>query len=365
LLLRPDAIRPALKAFTLPTTADAGQRKFHEWATLFAKNTGIKRKETELLTDFLRDVFVDLLGYVPPPAVPYTFKSQPHIEVDGKFADAGLGHFTDAAATFTIVLEGKGPKDPLDRPFAGRKYSAVDQALKYAVQLQIDWYLVTNIRELRLYHKGHDTFTSERFETAKLAKDPAELARFVFLLGAERVLAPAGNHLGALLAHSKKIGRELTNSFYAEYKTLRQHTFDQLRTHNPAVDPSKLLTATQKILDRVLFIAFGEDRDLLPRDIIATAYKHSDPFNPRPVWQNFVGLFRAVDAGNEQLKIWKYNGGLFAPDPFLDSVASMWSLAIRRMFAKSGSKVTSRSCCSTIRPRMASPICTSTSTNSD
>ena len=35
------------------------------------------------------------------------------------------------------------------------------------MQLQIDWYLVTNLKEVRLYHKGHDTFTCERFETAR------------------------------------------------------------------------------------------------------------------------------------------------------------------------------------------------------
>ena len=66
--------------------------------------------------------------------------------MNGKFADAGLGRFTAAGDTFVAVLEGKGPRDPLDRPFAGRKYSAVMQAVTYALQLKIDWYLVTNLK---------------------------------------------------------------------------------------------------------------------------------------------------------------------------------------------------------------------------
>src|SRR5205823_10927859 len=48
---------------------------------------------------------------------------------------------------------------------------------------------------------------------------------------------------------------------------------------------------------------------------------HADPYNPRPVWENFKGLFRAVDRGNPTLKVDAYNGGLFAPDPAVESLA--------------------------------------------
>ncbi|MBY0460919.1 MAG: N-6 DNA methylase, partial [Gemmataceae bacterium] len=196
----------------------------------------------------------------------------------------------------------------------------MEQALLYAVQLKIDWYLVTNLKEIRLYHKANDTHTYERFELPKLAADDAEFARFVYLLGADRLLDPAGSHLNAVLAESAKLGRELTNRFYTEYRQLREHTFRALREHNPDQDPAALLAGTQKILDRVFFIAFCEDRQLLPDEIIARAYQHTDPFNPRPIWENFKGLFRAVDRGNKALDIWQYNGGLFADDPFLDSL---------------------------------------------
>ncbi|MGL5097974.1 MAG: hypothetical protein ACRDD1_20475, partial [Planctomycetia bacterium] len=70
------------------------------------------------------------------------------------------------------------------------------------------------------------------------------------------MLGPTGNHLDALLTESKKIGRELTNAYYAEYRALREATFRALRTANSAVPPGGLLAATQKMLDRVLFIAF-------------------------------------------------------------------------------------------------------------
>ncbi|HET6572312.1 MAG TPA: hypothetical protein VFG68_01830, partial [Fimbriiglobus sp.] len=321
-LFRPDAVRPKLPGFALPPAAVASRPTLAQWSQRLKAGQLDKHKETELLPGFLTDVFEGLLGYVRPPTEPYTLKREALVQVDGKFADAALGWFGGGRNDFAAVLEGKGPRDPLDRPFAGRKKSAVEQALQYAVQLQIDWYLVTNLRETRLYHKGHDTLTFERFTTADLAADEGELKRFVFLLGAERVLPASGrNHLDDLLAESKKIGRELTDEYYREYRALREQTFRALRQHNPDRDPAALLAATQKLLDRVLFVAFCEDRHLLPPEIIARAYRHADPFHPRPVWDNFVALFRSVDAGNPHLNVERYNGGLFARDDYLESLA--------------------------------------------
>lgn len=319
-LFRPDALRPHLKAFVAPPTAVAGRAKLVAWADKLAAGRLDAAKETELLPDFLSDVFGAVLGYAGPPAEPCTIRREALVKVDGKFADAALGRFTARDAAFAAVVEGKGPRDPLDRPFAGRKRSAVEQALNYAVQLRIDWYLVTNLKEIRLFNKRHDTHTFERFDLTRTAHDDAEFRRFTFLLGAERLTDPAGPHLDALLTDSVTLGRRLTGQFYADYRGLRQSLFDALRAHNPDRDPGRLLAATQKILDRVLFVAFCEDRDLLPGDIIARAYTHRDDFNPRPVWHNFVGLFRAVDRGNEALHVAKYNGGLFADDPYLDGL---------------------------------------------
>lgn len=322
-LFRPEALRPHLAGFALPASAPAGRDALARWAKLLGSKAGQKMKETELRDEFLYDVFRDLLGYTTATQNPaaYSLTKEQYVEVDGTFADAGFGRFGGTTPTTVAVLEGKSPLDPLDRPYHNRKRSAFEQALLYAYNQRCDWFLVTNLRETRLYHKGGDQLTYERFLTEKLAADPAEFKRFVFLLGAERVVPPAGPcHLDALLTASKKVGRDLTADFYREYRDLRQATFDALVAHNPGRDPAALLTATQKILDRVLFVAFCEDRGLLPREIVARAYTHADPFRPRPVWDNFVALFRAVDTGSSHLDIERYNGGLFAPDADLDAL---------------------------------------------
>ena len=63
----------------------------------------------------------------------YTLSRERHVEVDGKVADAVLGRFQKDKEQFVAVLEGKGARDPLDHPFAGRRMSAVDEAYRYAI----------------------------------------------------------------------------------------------------------------------------------------------------------------------------------------------------------------------------------------
>lgn len=322
-LFRPDVLQPRLAGFLLPERVENCRPHLARWADLVASNRADQFKEQELLPDFLTDIFCGVLGYTR--AVDnkdrFTLSREKHVEVDGKFADAVLGDFQPGHEQFMVAVEGKGPKDPLDRPFAGRRMSAVDQGYRYAINLPCDWIIVTSIRQTRLYHKGSDQHTYERFDTEDLAKDAALLKKFVFLLIAERVVSSAGQcHLHDLLRASDKVGRELTKEFYVRYANMREEAFDYLCRANPQVSPHEILGCTQQLLDQILFCAFCEDRGLLPPDTIQKAYAHSDPYNPRPIWDNFRGLFRAVNVGNPALSIPAYNGGLFADNPQLLSL---------------------------------------------
>ncbi len=322
-LFRPDVLRPHLQAFAWPKNLETTRAALTRWGNMLSSGRADKFKEQELLPDFLTEIFCEALGYTRPADHPerFTISREKHVQIDGKFADAVLGDFRAKQEQFIVALEGKGPLDPLDRPFAGRKMSAVDQAYRYAINLPCEWLIVTSMRQTRLYFKGADQYTYERFDTERLATDDALLKRFLFLLGAERVVPDTGRcHLFGLLTTSEKVGKELTKDFYFRYAELRQNAFEQLCGENPNSSRNELLTATQKLLDRILFCAFCEDRGLLPADTIQRAYEHRDPYAPKPIWDNFRGLFRAIDTGNAGLNIPAYNGGLFAHDPGLDDL---------------------------------------------
>ena len=324
-LFHPEVIRQRLLSFSLPESVGQAQPKLQHWADLISSGKADTFKETALLPDFITDIFCGLLGYVGPANADangtFTLLRETHVEVDGRSADAALGRFGADAKQFIVALEGKGTRDPLDRPFAGRPVSAVDQTYRYAINFPCDWIVVTSMKETRLYYKGSNQQTYERFEMVRLAGDAALLKRFVFLLGAARVVPEKGEcHLYELHRTSDSVGRKLTNEFYALYADMRQKVFDRLRAENPGVPPREILRCTQKLLDRVLFCAFCEDRGLLPAESLRRAFTHSDPYNPKPIWENFRGLFRAVDVGNAGLQIPAYNGGLFASDPGIEGL---------------------------------------------
>ncbi len=315
-LFRPDVLRTYLSAFKLP---EIDRSILQRWADEIETRKIDRFGEKEILPDFLQDFFVTLLGYIRPTGnTRYTIGFERHVSIDGQFVDAVLGEF-NGHQKYLVALEGKGPKDPLDRPYAGRKLSAVDQGYRYAINLECDWIIVTSIKQTRLYHKGSNQQTYERFDTERLAADEHELKKFLFLLGADRVVPEVGTcHFYTLQEESSKVGKDLTKQFYLNYANMRQDAFEQLSRDNPNTPRNDVLSSTQKLLDRVLFVAFCEDRGLLPTESIRKAYEHKDLYHPRGVWENFRALFRAIDQGNPALGIHAYNGGLFAYDSVLD-----------------------------------------------
>jgi len=297
-LFRPDVLYPRVSEFQLPQRAIDFRPKLANWATDIANGTADKLTESELLPSFLTDFFTELLGYTGPigARTRYTMTVQRTIEDIGERPDAVLGDFNGSKRP-VMPVEGKGTKDPLDIPY-GRPLSAVQQGYQYAINLRCDWILVTSMRQTRLYHKGADQLTYELFDTEAMDGNEFLFRQFVFLLGADRVVPESGRcHLYDLLEESARVGKELTKKFYIKYADVRQDTFVQLCHDNPAVPPKKVLECAQKVLDRVLFCAFAEDRGLLPVDTLRKAYEHRDPYERKAIWDTFKSLFRSINHG--------------------------------------------------------------------
>jgi type I restriction-modification system DNA methylase subunit len=70
----------------------------------------------------------------------------------------------------------------------------------------------------------------------------------------------------------------------------------------------------------MLFIAFAEDRDLLPRNTLENRI-FTQPSAGFTVWDVVKRLFADIDKGNAALNIPAYNGGLFAPDAELENLS--------------------------------------------
>lgn len=288
-----------------------------DWAALISSGNIKKIKETALSADFKSKIVEGVLGYTSPVGnSDYTVESEQKI-LKGS-VDLALGHFADGKADIIAPFELKGAKTKdLDAIMPGRNKTPVQQAWEYATNnVGTKWVLVSNYLEIRLYGFGEGTQAYEHFDMARL-HEPQEYARFMLLLSAENLL---GGKTADLLKESRREDKDITDALYADYKALRSTLIDGIRNTTPGIDPLASIATAQTVLDRVLFIAFAEDTGLLPKNILEQAFESEDKFNPRPVWDNFKGLFNAIDKGSNGLGVPKYNGGLFAPDATIDAL---------------------------------------------
>ncbi len=251
------------------------------WAENLAK--GIYDSETKNDGQFIQRILVDLLGYTES-ASGSEWTAQKNQPVGKGNVDVALGEFSAESTTIIAPFELKGAKTKdLDAIMAGRNKSPVQQAWEYAMDAKgAKWVLVSNYREIRLYAVGYGRKDYEKFDLTSLMQ-PAHYARFMLLLSANNLL---GEQTLNLLKESEKAGKEITNRLYADYRTLREHVIRTLKQDNPSVPELEIISYAQTILDRVLFIAFSEDRGLLPEHTLEKAFTHQDPYNPKPVWDN-------------------------------------------------------------------------------
>lgn len=321
--------RKTLKRHIRPVSAPADHFEIlQSWAEMIRSGRIYTLKETALHGQFAAKIIEGVLGYRGPMGgADYTVATEQAI-LRGS-VDLALGRFGGKTPEILAPLELKGADTrDLDAIMPGRNKTPVQQAWEYAMNARgVKWVLVSNMIEQRLYGFGEGTTAYESFPLDRLT-DPEEYARFMLLLSADNLLS--GRALD-LLKESREEDRDITDSLYQDYKTLRLKLIRAVQAADPIIAALEAIAVAQKILDRVLFIAFAEDTGLLPENTLKHAFEHADPYNPHPVWDNFKGLFRAIDLGRSERRdsagrvtvqpIPRYNGGLFRQDDTVNALA--------------------------------------------
>lgn len=139
-----------------------------------------------------------------------------------------------------------------------------------------------------------------------------------------RLLSQSESPLDQLYRERQIEEASISAAFYREYKQARIDLFEHLRAENPSTDPLLILAKTQKILDRVTFVWFCEDFQIVPALTLRRLLEavKQDSFNPSEtkIWDRVRGLFKAINDGHPAAGINKFNGGLFAADPELEAL---------------------------------------------
>lgn len=331
---------------------------------LWASLEGFKRpSEAETEAEFIFPL-LDALGWVHLP------QQEP-----GKgrkdLADALL--FGDAAAKDVarklptadrfrhglVVVENEARDTVLDRA-AGKGEAPSSQIVRYLGRADAEsggacrWGLLTNGRLWRLYDarararaEGFVEFDLPALASMMPPSPPAGapgdhwLRVFLLLFGRSAHLlrgAQGRSFLDDAVEEGRRYEARVTKALGdTVFDTVFPRLVSALAAHDPlanVADPvwrEAAREAALRLLYRLLFVLYAEDRDLLPvrhpgyvpyglREMRAEAadiLDHAKPLSPKRVtwWPRLKELFRAISEGDASMGLPAYNGGLFHTEP--------------------------------------------------
>jgi len=296
-----------------------------KWADMESSGRLDPRKETSLESEFLTEVFSQALGYTLFSEDKEHWNLEPKFSVNSGQADAAIGLFQSGKKTTPrAVIELKGPTVNVDRDrFNGR--TAVRQCWDYLNDLpECPWGIVCNFVSFRLYHRNYTPRVYELFTLQDL-RNKETFLQFYYIFQKKGLIPESPGQMpraDSLLEKSatrqRQVGDELYDCYRNNRVTLIQHLLGQ--PHNKSLDEA--IRIAQKLIDRIIFVAFCKDREILPKNSISDAWSKEPPFHrvTNPKWQNFLELFRSIEQGNERRGIPPYDGGLFKKEPEVDDL---------------------------------------------
>jgi hypothetical protein len=296
-----------------------------KWADIESSGKLDPMKETSIEGEFCKEIFGEVLGYTLFADNKENWNFQQKYFVNGGHADAAIGIFgTNKKPQLRAVIELKGPKVNVDKDrFNGR--TPVQQCWDYLYNVpECPWGIVCNYVSFRLYHRNQTPRAYELFTLYDL-RQKENFLKFYYLLEKGGLLPTPLQRIPRaemLLENCTTRQREVGSELYARYHDERLKLITHLSGSERNFPLDKAIRVTQKLLDRIIFIAFCEDRGLLPPRSLSESWAYVAPFEraaPRK-WKNFLALFESIDKGNINRDIPPYNGGLFREDADIDKL---------------------------------------------
>lgn len=268
-------------------------------------------KEEQFQEGFLRELFVEVFGYILNPNPNYNLTTELKNEKGAKKADGAI--LKDGKALGVIELKGTDTTD-LDK--------INTQAFNYKNNQSGCVYVITsNFEKLRFFI--HNSVEHLEFNLFTLSEQDFRL--MYLCLHADNLL----NNLPLKVKEESLLQDEtITKQLYKDYAAFKHDLWQNMVKNSHEGNQLVLFKKTQKLLDRFLFILFAEDSGLLPPNSISrivkrwTVLKEEDAY--KPLYEIFKQYFGYINKGRKgqsaQDDIFAYNGGLFQVDLLLDAV---------------------------------------------
>ena len=266
-------------------------------------------KEEQFQEGFLRKLFCEILGYAIGPRVE-SANLVPELKNEDNQQKVDAGIIVDGEVVGVVELKSTKTKN-LD--------SVVSQAFSYKNHHpKARVVVVSNFQKLRFYIDYTGQY--EEFDLFTLTRDDFKKLWVYLSWDSIRNGVPF-----KLLEDSREEEKAITEKFYRDYSTCKEHLFNNILANNRQFDKLVVFQKTQKLLDRLLFIYFGRDSRQIESEAIDQIELSRLLINS---WSNFrVSLydqfrvfFGKIDIGSEIPRVFGYDGGLFRPDPVLDEI---------------------------------------------
>lgn len=264
-------------------------------------------KEEQYQEGFLRDLFVNILGYTLNPADNFNLTTEYKNIKDSKKADGAI--IINQKVRAIIELKGTNTTD----------LSKIEaQAFGYKNNQPDCTYVITsNFEKLRFYIDNAVDFLE--FNLFNLSEN--DFKNLFLCLAFQNISQDIPKKI-----KQESVSQEeaITKKLYKDYSAFKQTLFVSLCQLNPDIDQLILFKKSQKLLDRFLFLFFAEDSYLLPSNSVRTILNQWDKLKELdayiPLYERFKQFFGYLNNGNKEKEIFAYNGGLFKPDEILDQL---------------------------------------------
>lgn len=274
-------------------------------------------KEEQFQEGFLRELFVNILGYTLNPSPDYNLITEQKNETNAKKADGAI--LLDGKVIGVIELKDHKTTDlsKIEAQAFGYKSQHVGTRLV----------VISNFEKLRLYIDN--AVDHREWHIFKLTEDDF---RELYLC----LAWPQVQKGTAIQLKNESVSSEdqITKALYRDYSEFKRVLFADILKQNPVPEGNDekewqllLFKKTQKLLDRLLFIFFAEDSGLLPPNLMVQIINQweqlKDEFDEyQPFYSRVKKYFGYMNTGfqGKQYEIFAYNGGLFKPDEVLDNI---------------------------------------------
>lgn len=270
-------------------------------------------KEEQYQGEFLEDLFVKILGYTKPASstiTQFNLTTEYKNVKDSKKADGAI--IINESVKAVIELKGTNTTDlgKIETQAFGYKNNQPDCV----------YVITSNFEKLRFYIDN----AIEHIEFNLFTLTEEDFNLLYLCLSFENIEKGLPKTI-----KDESIGFEglITKSLYNDYSVFKKDLHQDLVANNPQYDALELFKKSQKLIDRFLFLFFGEDRQLLPPNSVRMILDQWDKLNDldeyTPLYDRYKKYFGYLNTGfkGKQFDVFAYNGGLFKPDEILDSIS--------------------------------------------